>query len=731
VLTLARPELMERHPSWGAGKRNFTALSLEPLSERAMEELLDGFVPGLPEGLRTRILVHAEGVPLYAVETVRMLLDRGLLERAGESYRPTGPVEALEVPETLHALLAARIDALEPDERRLLQDASVLGKTFTKQALAELSGMSEDELEPRLAALVRKEVLSLQADPRSPERGQYGFVQDLLRRVAYETLARSERKARHLAAAGFLESGWGPAEQEIAEVVSSHYLAAYETAPDADDAGEIKEKARTMLTRAAERAASLAASEEAQRYFEQAAELADEPLLQAELVERAGEMAWTRGDSEDAQARYEQALRSFELQGATHPAARVAARLGEVDWAGGRLEEAIERMERAFDVLSGEEPDEDLAALAAQLGRLLWFKGENELAAQRIDTALTIAEALRLSEVLSQALNTLSGIAIVREHYEHALALVKHSLAIALENDLPAAALRAYANLGELLVRRDRYEEAISQYEQGIALARKVGNRPWELLLLAELSYALLLTGRWQEMDEVVTQIPRDAFADLALITLALSLPELLIERGQIEDAESALATFDRLEGSADVQERSAWDLGRAEVLRARGRHAEALTSGEAAKDALGTLGAASQPVKHGFVEALEAALALRELDRAEALVQEIEAIPPGAQPPFLRAHADRFRARIAAERGEHERVEPGFKQAASIFREFGLPFWLAVTELEHGEWLTERGRADEAEPLLTEAREIFERLEAAPWLERANAVRPGVEATA
>src|SRR6266498_4902029 len=142
VLTLARPDFQQQHPSWGAGKRNFTSIYLESLATPAMEELLDGFVPGLPEELLAQILERAEGVPLYAVETVRMLLDRGLLERAGTRYRPTGPIEALEIPETLHALVAARLDGLDVDERSLVQDAAVLGKSFPKQALAALNGSS-------------------------------------------------------------------------------------------------------------------------------------------------------------------------------------------------------------------------------------------------------------------------------------------------------------------------------------------------------------------------------------------------------------------------------------------------------------------------------------------------------------------------------------------------------------------------------------------------------------
>jgi class 3 adenylate cyclase len=293
VMTLARPELQDRRPTWGAASRNFTSLYLEPLPEPAMEELLAGLVPGLPETLRRQILDRAEGIPLYAVETVRMLLDRGALVQEGSVYQPTGTVEALEVPETLQALIAARLDGLTAGERRVLQDGAVLGKMFTKQALAALSGFAEEELDPILAALTRKELLGVQADPRSPEHGQYGFLQDLLRRVAYETLAKRDRKERHLAAASHLEEAWG--EHEVVEVVASHYLDAYEAAPDTADAEEIREKARAALTRAGERAASLAAAAEAQRYFEQAAGLTDHPLEQASLTDRAGHMAFKAG----------------------------------------------------------------------------------------------------------------------------------------------------------------------------------------------------------------------------------------------------------------------------------------------------------------------------------------------------------------------------------------------------------------------------------------------------
>ena len=327
VLCLARPELQARHPEFGQASRNQTTLFLEPLSEQAMDALLEGYVPGLPAEIRGQILARAEGVPLYAVETVRMLLDRGLLAEADGVYEPTGPIEELEVPETLQGLIAARLDGLAPEERRVLQDASVLGKTFSKEALASLSGLSGDELMPLLASLVRKEVMGVQADPRSPERGQYGFLQDLVRRVAYDTLARKERKTRHLAAAAQLEESFGEAEQEVVEVVAAHYVAAYEAQPDADDADTIRQSACELLSRAGDRAGSLAALGEARKYFEQAAELSDEPLEKARLLERAGAMATDSAEFDAAERAFFAALELLEQADQRHAAARVLGRI--------------------------------------------------------------------------------------------------------------------------------------------------------------------------------------------------------------------------------------------------------------------------------------------------------------------------------------------------------------------------------------------------------------------
>ena len=171
IVTLARPELLERRPDWGAGQAQ---LHLDPpgaAPDPAMRELLAGLVPGLPTPARDAIVARADGIPLYAVETVRMLLAQGRLVLEDGVYRPVDDLADLAVPETLTALISARLDELDAADRALVADAAVLGQSFTLAGVAAVSGPDPTELEPRLRALVRRELLVQQVDPRSPERG--------------------------------------------------------------------------------------------------------------------------------------------------------------------------------------------------------------------------------------------------------------------------------------------------------------------------------------------------------------------------------------------------------------------------------------------------------------------------------------------------------------------------------------------------------------------------------
>jgi predicted ATPase/class 3 adenylate cyclase len=723
VITLARPELQERHPAWGAGQRNFTSLYLEPLSQGAMEELLEGLVPGLPERLREQILERAEGVPLYAVETVRMLLDRGLLAQEGPVYRPTGEIETLEVPETLHALIAARLDGVSAEERRLLQDGSVLGKTFTARALAALSGLSEPELEPLLSSLVRKEVLGVQSDPRSPERGQYGFLQDLVRHVAYETLSKRERKSRHLAAAAQIEQAFAQ-EEEVAEVLASHYLAAFEADPEADDAQAAKAKAGEMLARAGERASSLGAPEEGRRYYEQAAALAEEPLVEASLLEQAGRLAVQANRAADARERLERALALYGDAGETQAAARASAALADVDFAEGRLDEAAARLEQAVAQLEQETPSAALAAALAQLGRVRALSGHWETAAAPLERALILAERLQLPDVFVEALTSKAVGLLTQGRLAEARILLEAAGERAHAEQLYASALRAQNNLAVVLEASDRWAEALELTEPTIALARRRGDRRWESNIRTGVLIELFLLGRWDEALTIAAEEePRVATAT-ARASMLWIVP-VHCEQGALEPARAVLATNESLRDSDNPTSRASYAAVEARLLRAQGHGAEALGAAERALSLRGELAITDTGIKLALVEAIEAALALGDLDKAEALLTIPESLDPGELTPFLQANTDRLRARLDAARGSHERVEEHLRSAAVLFREFGFVFHLAVAELEHAEWLGAQGRTDDAQPLLAEARQAFEQLQATPWRERVAQALP------
>jgi class 3 adenylate cyclase/tetratricopeptide (TPR) repeat protein len=726
VLTHARPEVSDRRPTWGSGKRNFTSIFLEPLPTEAMESLLRGPVPGLSDELRKRILERAEGVPFYAVETVRMLLDRGILVREGNAYRLAGDIETLEVPETLHALIAARLDGLTPEERRVVQEAAVLGRTFTLRGLSSVSGSSEPDLESLLGSLIRKEIFSLRADPLSPERGQYGFLQDLVKKVAYDTLSRKQRKALHLAAAAYLLSLGD--EDEIVEVLAAHYVDAYKAAPDDEDAFTIRGRAREMLVRAAERAASLAANTEAQTHFEEASRLAEEPLLQAELLERAGTIARSGGRADAAKTHFESAIAIFEQHSQTHAAARVSARLGEVMWDTGRVEEAVELMDRAFQVVSQEEPDADLASLAHALGRVLYFSGEIEAASERIEVALDMAESLWLPEVLSQALNTKSLTLLARGRPQESVALLEYALKIALDNDIPSASLRAYFNLAELSLQYDRFDEAREYVDRGLAMARTVGSGFWERRFLGQ-AYPLYAVGEWDQVLANIEALPLDLLHHErgAFSVLRLVGPLVLLHRGDPVEARRVFDVIVEIGVSADVQEQSQHAAGLAAFLHYEGRHEEALAAAREALSHQEDLGVGSEPFREGFVTAIACVQALADTGQAQKLLEVIERLPRGKVPQYLHAHTARLRAYLAVRGGDNNAAEAGFKRASATFRELGVPLWLGATSLEYGQWLREQGRTDEGEPLFSEAREIFERLQATPWLDRLEAAAAAV----
>jgi class 3 adenylate cyclase/predicted ATPase len=471
VVTLARPELFDRRPDWGAGHRQLTALALEPLTDEAVRELLNGLVPGLPEEALAAIVGRAEGVPLYAVETVRGLLADGRIKRSGDVYEPTADLSSIRVPDSLRSLIASRLDALEAADRGLLQDAAVLGQVFSAEALAAITGAAPTELEPRLRALVRRELLEIEADPRSPERGQYRFVQSLIREVAYGTLARRDRRARHLAVARYYE---GVGDDELAGALANHYLAAREASEEGPEADAITTQARLALSGAADRAAALGAHDQAVTYLDQALAIASDLGDRASLLDRAARSATSA--AREAVRYAEEAIDAYHQLGNEVAAAGATARLGRVLLDAGEVVRATEVLEAAAAEAESIGDQPVLAQILAYLSRAYMRRGISDKAVEAADRALPIAERLNLDAIVAEAfVNKGSALGMAGRRRE-SIALQLAAVEIAAAGSDRNLELRARNNFASS-ISEDDPARATRLFIETAELARQVGNR--------------------------------------------------------------------------------------------------------------------------------------------------------------------------------------------------------------------------------------------------------------
>jgi tetratricopeptide (TPR) repeat protein len=370
-------------------------------------------------------------------------------------------------------------------------------------------------------------------------------------------------------------------------------------------------------------------------------------------------------------------------------------------------------------VLAAGDRDEGFAAVAAELAREQFFLNDPEDAQEKVDAALDVAERLWLPDLLSQALNTAGLIAAHhRGRWEQGYALIRRALEIALENDKSAEALRAYNNIADMLDQRDRYEEALEVLSPGLILARRVGSRSHEWRLLGEVGFMCLWLGRIDEARDAFEQVPEEGrhFGSVSYLPIHLGLlkGDVAGVRRLVDEMEIGRSEI------ADVQDRLAYAFLSAAVANASGDHERALGLVTPWLDQ--PLSSVSKVV---YEEALTAAAELgREAD-VRAVIERIEAIPPGTQPPTLRCLALRFRARLG------DQPDDRFRAAAALSREYGMTLVTAGLQVEHAEWLLGEWRTDEAAPLLSEARAVFERVGAQPWLDRIDADAPVSAASA
>jgi class 3 adenylate cyclase/predicted ATPase len=734
VLVFARPELGEARARFGAG-RNRTALTLDPLDPASMDLLVDALVPGMPPPARAAVTAQAQGIPLFAVETVRSLIDRDVVLPVEGVYRLVGNVGELAVPDSLHALLAARLDALDPGVRRLVADAAVLGTTFPAEALIAISGQDEAVVRAALDELVRREVLTVSADPLSPEKGSYGFAQNMLRQVAYDTLSRRDRKARHLKVAAHLRAVFTDDGEEVADVIAQHYLDALHAISGDPDAAQIRRQAIAALIRAAERAIRTGAPARAAASYAAAAGLsspdtagqgtagspAREPAVGV-LWERAADAAVDSGDYATAIEHAGRARDHYAGQGQARAAARAQAITGQALRLLARHAEAREQLTAAVEVLRAD-PDADTVRALDDLAALEVFDGSAD--ADRLST-----EAIVLGQALDVAARRMCSLLVTRgihltfaDRPTEAVAYLRESARLATEAGDNFSAGRALLNLSAALT------DPASQAEAARTAAghlRRVGNRDFLAYAITNLSDSLISLGDWDAAEAELTQA--NAAGELAGYELIdIQRAELAALRGDAATAETILTGLRDLRASEDAQDKAFISRVEALAAAARGRPRDTLRH---ARDALAQAGV----VGIGYLtwEWALAARAAYEV-RDTAATQELLALAGSSQPrhlpPVLRAERDLARARLAGQDGDPE-AKAALGSAVSGLRELSTPYHLAHGLLDYAAYLTRLGDADAAAAAVQEARDIARRLRCRPLLDRADAIEHAASPT-
>ncbi len=705
VVGLARPELLARRPGWGSAHRAAVTVHLEPLDPGALGDLLRGLVPGLPEPTLDEVVARAEGVPLYAVETIRMLLDSGRLVREGERYRLLDPRAEVAVPPSLQALVNARLDALDPEERALTQDASVLGKTFARAALADVSGRDEASLDRLLSQLVRKEVVARDRTAAA----HFEFVQSILRDVAYSTLSRRDRRERHLAAAAHFESH---ADEELAGIVATHLLDAHRSMPDGDEGTETARRASMALRAAAERSISLHANRAALTFIEQGLTVTDDPEERARLWVMAAGPAQAESDPEFGYRYIRQAVDWYIDNGRDDEADEAVVILASWAIHTDHAEEARQLVESRVQRIEVGSAGPTAPRLLNELARTFLVSGDAGGAIEPLDTGLLIAERLLLEPDMAELFATKSWAVGLQGRNLESLLLAEGALALAERHGMTDTQMRARMNLSDLytgLEPRRGFEVAGG----GVALAERVGHASWAAALAGNEGSAALLLGEWQRPLERLELLRPGiiGFGRLSLLSMA-AISAAYLGVPPPEGWDSASLADGVMQGDTAMMAFGAWHGFASGQLEGVDRLA--MASAEDSSTHFGETMFAS-------CMAVNALIWLEQRERLAAFIDYFVEYPSAS---YLKGTTiNQGRAALAALDGRFDVAEAGYREVLHAWRRLDMRPHVAIAEMEMIRLLGDR-LADRDE-IANEARAMLEDLGAVTLLARLDEVAP------
>jgi tetratricopeptide (TPR) repeat protein len=642
-----------------------------------MEQILADRAPGLPRDVVRRIVERAGGIPLYAVEVARALDGGG----ASQASAAVSIDQGAGMPESLHALIGARIDALSVTERRVLMAAAVLGRRFRPAALVAVLALDAASTRTAIERLISRELLSPEGWG-SAGSGEIAFVQDLLREVAAGMLTREERRTLHLQAARYLD-GQAPGEG-LAESRARHLMEAHRLAPTHADAPRIARRAVAALREAARDAMRLHTPDRALGFLDQALELEASSKTRGELLEEAATAASAAARLDVAEARLRDLV---ELRSGTDDrlgAARARARLAGVLLLEQRSETAVTELEAALRAMRRPVADAAGVELVAQLARAHMFRGDHAASLEAASRALRAAERLGLDALAIDVRITRGTARFQAGDQADGMAEVNAAIADAMSAGIVRAELRGRNNLA-WLVALDDPRLTFKTARAGFERATEIGLGDYAVQM-AELSCAVAIdTGDWEWALATVADLVDRPIPGAFRITLIATAATLRALRGD----PSPMAALERLlplGSDDDRQVAAAIEMARAWVALLHGSPADARTL--AARSAEGSFGAERW---RAVLLAGRASLWLG--DRASASVAGERLAAARRSGRVTGAAATTIRAGVQALEG-HVDAAATYGEAADEWRALDLPLQLAMCLLEMRRFLDGESRS-------------------------------------
>ena len=718
LLCLTRDELLEQRPSWGGGRRNATQLFLEPLTVEDTRELVTALLPG--DGGAEVAPVVAErsgGNPLFAEEMVRRIKEEG-------------STQALELPETVQAVLAARLDALDPFERRLVQQAAVVGRTFWASWLVGVAAAEGRDLERALMALREKDILAPGSEGRLAGERELAFNHVLIRDVAYGMLPKAVRSRKHFELGAFIEERAGDRTDEVVPLLGEHYGRAAALGREGglprEELGPMRERAVRFLEEAGDAAALLYSNREAASHYRHAREVGSEdPAMLVRIGEKLGDVSLRLGRVDEAIGVWQECLEYHRGQEDLERVADLHRKIGAGLSHKGERKAAIEHYQKGINLLKDGPPRLELVRLYEEAAWLYLHTGDNMLAIYASEKALRLAERLGETRAASRAHGIFGRVFGRIGDTEKARSNLERSVELARGSDHGETILALLALGRHLEISEAEVGLAASAYAEALTLAEQVGDLPAQVELHAAIAQLAVYRADWDQVEEST-----EASADLAEregLVGKLCLPYVL--RGLLRWREGDAAGATRLFRQAhELAEKVGWSelafqalFGLALGLRDDGDLNGAVIALDQAVDVCERAGLIAQSIQATALRAVVLALAGRS-DQARESASEAAELADRLHYPIGRAAALEAQGATANDPDEGARL---LEEAETVWEDLDRPLEAARCRLLAGQRLVDHD-PERSRVLLESAAQATERLGVPHLSERARALVSG-----